>query len=234
MKKIAIFLEGLTERIFIEKLLFELVSNNKLIIKSVEAFGKDCPRFINILVSDSSTHQTKYEVLLFNSCNDRRVLSDLIERYENLKNEGYSSIIAIRDLYPDYTYLQKLEAYEDALFFIQNLENTTLIYATMEIETWFIAELNHYLKIDTRLTNRLIKNNLIDLESIENFEMEIEEPAKMLNEIYGLVDKHWSKSERGIKRTVDALDYENLYCDVKNNIASLGQLIDKLDDFLSE
>ncbi|RLA76740.1 MAG: hypothetical protein DRG30_02070 [Epsilonproteobacteria bacterium] len=231
MKRLAIFLEGKTEQIFIDKFLREFISMQNLAIETVEASGTECPRFTTIISSDNLTNQTKYEVLLFNSCSDRRVISDLVERYENLKNEGYNSFLAIRDLYPEYTYDERDEAKEDSHFFIRDFENTTIIYATMEVETWFIAELNHYPKIDTRLTVENIKNNLINLESMDNFEKDMVEPSKQLNKIYNLVDKHWSKSEKGIVRTVNNLDYENLYYNTREQMPSLNQLITKLDEF---
>jgi hypothetical protein len=232
MKKLAIFVEGKTEQIFIDRFLREFIKKQKLSIISVEAFGKDCPRFTTIITEDITTLNTKYQVLIYNSCNDNRVISDLRERYENLKDEGYSNFIGIRDLYPHYLYNQRDEAIEESLFFLKDCINTKIIYATMEIETWFIAELNHYKYIHQDLTLEKIKNELIDLESIEDFEKDITEPAKKLNSIYQLVkNRHWTKSDKQIKRTVKALDYENLYLNITKDIPSLKELIVELDNF---
>ena len=104
----------------------------------------------------------------------------------------------------------------------------------MEIETWFIGELNHYSKIDTELTVNYIKNNLIDLESIDNFEKDIFHPADTLHQIYQLKGMAWKKRENQIKRTINSLDYENLYCEVRDKIPSLNRLIAELDNFFSE
>ena len=235
MKKIAIFVEGLTERIFIDKLLRELISSKKLAIKSVDANGgKKCPRFTSTIVEDSITDEVKFQILLFNSCTDNRVISDLRDEYDSLKNQGYSCFIAIRDLYPDYIYSEKEEALSDINFFISNLINTSVIFATMETETWFIGELKHYPKIHNELTINYIKKNLIDLESIDDFEKDISKPANMLNKIYQLKSKTWNKKENTIKKTVDSLDYENLYFEARYKIPSLDELITILDNFFSE
>jgi hypothetical protein len=103
----------------------------------------------------------------------------------------------------------------------------------MEIETWFIAELNHYENIDIDLTLEKVKT-YIDLENIENFEKDISHPADTLHQIYQLKDKAWKKKENQIKRTVNALNYENLYLNTTKEIPSLKQLIDELDNFFEK
>jgi len=233
MKKLAIFVEGQTEQIFIDRFLREFIANSTLSIESVEASGgKKCPRFTEIIASDTVTPDTKYYVLIFNSCTDNRVISDIRERYNDLKENGYSSFIGLRDLYPDYLYSEKDEAVEDSQLVLGNFENTTLIYATMEIETWFIAELNHYPNIDTNLTLTKIKDELsLDLENITNIECFMVEPAKKLHQIYQLVNLNYTKNS---DMTIDSLDYENLYCEIPNKIPSLNQLITELDKFFSE
>jgi acylphosphatase len=233
IKKIAIFVEGKTERIFFDKFLREFALTRKISIESVDASGGgSCPRFTTLIAKDTIKPETEFEILLFNSCTDNRVISDLKENYASLKSNGYNAFIALRDLFPDYRYQEKNEAIEDVSPFISNLENTTVIFVTMEIETWFIAELYHYPRIDENLTIDYIKNNKIDLENI-NFEMDIAKPAKILGEIYQLQGKSWNKKESNINRTINSLDYENLFSAVKNKIPSLNQLIIKLDDFFS-
>ena len=234
MKKIAIFVEGLTERIFIDKLLQELITEKKLAIKSVDASGgKKCPRFTVTITEDIITNETKFQILVFNSCTDNRVLSDIRDNYESLSNNGYTTFIGIRDLFPDYLYTEKTEAFEDANFFISSFQNTFIIFATMETETWLIGELNHYTNLDSSLTLTHIKDNLIDLENID-FEKDITNPADMLHAIYQLKGKNWEKTESQITETIESLDYENLYCETRNKIPSLNQLITELDIFFTE
>lgn len=233
MKKLAIFVEGQTEQIFINRFLKEFIKSSSLAIESVEASGgKKCPRFTTVIASDIATSDTKYQVLIFNSCTDNRVISDIRERYNDLKEKGYSHFIGLRDLYPDYLYSEKDEALEESQFVVGDFENTTIIYATMEIETWFIAELNHYEAIDTNLTLRKIKDELLlDLEKITNIERFIADPAKKLNQIYQLVDLDYTKNSN---ITIDSLNYENLYLNTTEKVPSLKELVIELDEFFSE
>jgi len=233
MKKLAIFVEGQTEQIFIDRFLREFIKSSSLAIESVEASGgKKCSRFTTIIASEISTPETKYKVLIFNSCTDNRVISDIRERYEGLKNNGYSHFIGLRDLYPKYIYSEKDEALEEALPVLDNFENTTIIYATMEIETWFIAEFKHYEAINKNLTLTKIKDELLlDLENITNIERFITKPAKKLHQIYQLVDFSYSKNSN---ITIDSLDYENLYLNTQEKVPSLKELIIELDNFFSE
>ena len=104
----------------------------------------------------------------------------------------------------------------------------------MEVETWFLAELNHYNKIDKRLTINLIKDEFLDLNSILNFESEIEEPAKTLHNIYELVGKFYDKNKKRVVRTVNSLDYANLYLNNRDDLSSLNEFLTHIDGFFEE
>ncbi|MFK5975899.1 MAG: hypothetical protein QM493_05280 [Sulfurovum sp.] len=83
---------------------------------------------------------------------------------------------------------------------------------------------------------------MIDIENIENFEKDIPNPADTLDSIYKLVGKKYitiqdgkkKKKTRQINRTVQAIDYENLYLHTKEKVPSLKELIDTLNEFFSE
>jgi len=231
VKKLAIFVEGKTELIFIKKLLIEIAGRNNIEIqcKVLQGQGR-CPE-----IEQFNDSTSKYKILLYNSCTDNRVLSDMKDNYDNLISKNYSKILGLRDLYPN-----PFEKKDRIIRLIQqNLDNEsldkiTMIIAVMEVETWFIGELNHYSKIDTELTVDYIKNSLIDLESIGNFEEDISHPADTLHQIYQLKGMAWKKTESQIKRTVNSLDYENLYCETRDKISSLNRLIVELDNFFSK
>jgi hypothetical protein len=232
LKKLAIFVEGYTESKFILKLLKEFFNQKSIAITINDNENrKECPIIREII---SSTDETKFEILIFNSCTDNKVLSDLLERYSGLKGAGYSQFIGIRDLYPTYTYEEKDEAIarNKKILSDENISNTTFIFATMEVETWFLAEKNHYSKISFELTLEHIANNCIALSEIENFEKDIAEPARQLNKIYQLVGLGYSKKDRQITRTVESLDYENLYLHVRNEVPSLNKLFKTIEAFI--
>lgn len=236
-KKLAIFVEGYTESIFIERLLKEFFDENSIAISINDlSGGKRCPRIATVVSIEPTTANTRFKILIYNSCTDNRVLSDLKDRYIGLKANGYTQFIGIRDLYPDYTFEEKNDAINDnkGILARESIENTIFIFATMEVETWFIAETEHYQKIHSYLTLENIKQQCIDLESINNFEKDIDEPANKLNEIYQLVNFAYKKTNRQVSRTVESLDYENLYLNVKEEIPSLNKLFDTLEKFILE
>jgi len=72
----------------------------------------------------------------------------------------------------------------------------------------------------------------LDFERANNLIKYLIKIADTLDSIYQLVPKrHWKKSEKQINRTINALDYENLYFNTKDKVPSLNQLINELDNF---
>ncbi len=233
MKKLAIFVEGQTELIFVEKLLLEIGNRRKISIKKQELKGgSSCP-FISILKGEIPvTKDTEYRVLLYCSCNDEKVLSDIRERYVNLKGRGYETIIGLRDLYPkSYSDRERVRnSIERALI---GFDSVRMVLAVMEIETWFIAELTHYARLSPGLTLDLIRSSVINLENIRNFEEEIEHPSHILNRIYKLVGFAYGKRKNQVERTVFNLDYEELYISLREKINGLKEFLNCLDNFFS-
>ncbi len=224
MKKMAIFVEGQAELIFVEKLLLEIGNVKQLSIrKEVLSGGSKCPLTSHLVGEIPETGDTKYKILIYSSCNEEKVLSDIKDRYMNLKNEGYIKIIGLRDLYPAADY-SKRNIVRDAIqkdIERHGLDRACIILAIMEIETWFIAELTHYSKVHPKLTLELINSRIIDLNSISNFEKEVQNPAELLNTIYRLVNYAYKKKEKQVKRTVNSLGYEELYVNIRDTIPSL-------------
>lgn len=98
------------------------------------------------------------------------------------------------------------------------------VISVLEIEAWFIAEFSHFEKIDSRLTAKFIKEKLgIDITSL--ISEDIIQPAKMLNTIYQLVGKGYSKRAKQIQNTVEKLDYAEIYFSMPNRIESLNELV---------
>jgi hypothetical protein len=63
-------------------------------------------------------------------------------------------------------------------------------------------------------------------------------PAQDLHNIYRLankvyIDSKGQKKKNRIERTVECLDYSNIYLNLRNEVAKLGDLINKIDNFLT-
>ena len=107
---------------------------------------------------------------------------------------------------------------------------TQIITAVMEIETWFLAETNHYDKIDDRLTKDFILSKTADLgfnPYSDNLTLRLE-PTEDLHNIYKLKGRQYSKKKGN--KTIKCLDYNNL----RNNIEiePIKKLFKSIDDFL--
>ncbi|MTJ31388.1 hypothetical protein [Aphanizomenon sp. UHCC 0183] len=97
MKKLAIFVEGKTEQIFVAKLLREIAGKFQI---SIEIKSRQGINFDKVIMKDSVTSETKFYVLIYNSCRDESVVSDMKEWYHCLTEDGYDRVIGLRDVYP--------------------------------------------------------------------------------------------------------------------------------------
>src|SRR5438128_1378074 len=105
MKKLAVFVEGQTEQLFVEKLLEEAAGKNQISIDKRQAFGgQSTKRKLKILHAAVHNSNNKYFAQIIDCGTDNRVKSDVVERYNGLVANGFDTIIAIRDVYPDVAY----------------------------------------------------------------------------------------------------------------------------------
>lgn len=237
MKKIAVFVEGLTEQIFICKFLLELGKKHNIEIKiqSLTGGAKSSSRVIEdittITTFDKQRDQ-KFYFLIRNSNTDSRVKSDMIDGFKSLEKSGFQKIIGLRDTFPtDKQDISKLMRFE-SIGFPNDSIPYNLLYAIAEIESWFISEESHFEKIDETLTLSFIQKSLnIDLVNIDI--EEIEHPAELLNNIYQLAGLAYRKKERHFHRTIDALDFDLLISNCIQKSSYLKSFVDEFSELMS-
>ncbi|MBD2188500.1 DUF4276 family protein [Pseudanabaena mucicola] len=231
MKRLAIFVEGQTEKIFVRKLLEEIAGKSNIAIAEQDMQGKQNSRFTVLTMSDPVTAQTKYYVLICNSGSDNSVVSDIRDQYASLVSSGYSKIIGLRDVYP--IPIADKGILEGSLRTVlpRGSVSSHIVLAIMEVEAWFLAEWKHFLKIDVNLTTSLIQSNLGFNPEVDNMENR-NHPAEDLHQAYQLVGKSYRKKENQVNRVVSNLDYEFLYLQLAGIIPSLGKFISYIDDFM--
>ena len=232
MKRLAIFVEGQTEQIFVRRLLEEIAGRNNIAIAEQDISGKKSSRITVLTMSDRTTPQTKYYVLLHNSHGDSSVASDINDQYSNLVAAGYKKIIGLRDLYPiSITDKSKLErGLQYAL--PKGQIPAHIVLAVMEVEAWFLAEWNHFLKVDARLTTDFIRDSLGFDPAIDDMELR-SHPAEDLYQIYQLIGRAYRKQKNQVDTVVTNLDYEFLYLKLVNHVPSLGEFIRYIDEFMA-
>ncbi len=242
-KRIAIFVEGKTELIFIKKLLEEIAGENNISITSDVTTGKpEQPRKLY----NQPRENAPFSALLYDSGNDRQVLSDMFKLYKKSTDPStehkYDTIIGVRDLYP--RNLEKKLEFENSIKAlikgrIKSLKSSNthiipmkVIVAVMEVEAWFLAEWQFFSKIDERLTSEFILQTYgldlinIDVETIPH-------PSYNLHQIYQLIGLNYTKTEEQVKEIVESINYQPLLSDVVKKVKQLQKLIKEIDDFLS-
>ena len=231
-KRIAFFVEGQTEQIFIARLVKEILGSQytNITLKQYRG-GTNAPKTEIVRSCIDSTKKARYEVLISDCGADNRVKSEIMDNMSNLKESNYSMLIGLRDLYPlpmsDYDKLKK------GLNYLPNHLRAEqchfeIVVAVRELETWFIAETNHFRKVDRRLTGRFIKERIgynpecIDVQTIKH-------PSLDLNAIYRLVGKNYNKRFWQVSKLVNRLDYNNIRNNLRYKLAPLDQLISILE-----
>ncbi len=204
-KKLAFFVEGQTEQVFIQKLLLEIAGRHNITIDVVQTRGSGPAR--TVVISGHSAANTQYYALVCDCGTDNRVASDINDNYSGLIAQGFSFILGLRDVYPEPD--AKIPAMRAAIAKIlpKGTIAAHLVLAIREIEAWFIVEDRHYPAIHPDLTPELIKARLnIDTRSVAA--ESIAHPAGTLHDIYQLQGRGYINKKRWqVERTVHALDY---------------------------
>lgn len=233
--KLAVFVEGLTERIFVQRLLREIAGHNNIEIESVETAGRSPgrERFVQRFVARAKDTGTPYYALLVQSGVDERVVSDLRDSYTSLVDAGFDDIIAIRDVYPNRR--KDIDSMEQVMKEVLPSAplDPAVILAVMETEAWFWAEHTHFERIDPRLSyGRLQEEFSFDPREIDPEET-LAHPAAELGRAYGLVGQKYRKHRNEIERTVYCLDFDRMYLEMRERPMRLAQLLDRLDAFFT-
>lgn len=231
MKRLAIFVEGQTEKIFVRKLLEEIAGKNNIAIIDQDVVGKRNNRITVLTMGDSVTLQTKYYILIYNSGADNSVVSDIRDQYGSLVQSGYSKVIGLRDVYPTlFTQKSDLERGLQRVL-PKGTIPAHIVLAVMEIEAWFLAEWNHFVKINPKLTTALIQTSLGFNPEIDDVEQRTH-PAEDLHQIYQLVGRAYRKHRYQVDTIVSKLDYEFLYLHVINTVPSFGKFVGHINTFM--
>lgn len=227
MRKLAIVVEGQTESLLVERMVREIAGEHNVRVERVRASGGAKERrSVTIEANDPELNQRFY-ILIYDSATDSRVASDILENYERWSKD-FVGIVGLRDVYPEFdrirltrraAYGQKTKPVR-----VQNM------FAVMEIESWFLAELTHYVRMSPLLT----QPNIIAATGFDPWNDAIEarpQPSKDLKAIYQSAGLSYNKSKNHIQRTLGVLSYEHLILEAPERAASLKDFVDLLNQF---
>lgn len=231
MIKIAFFVEGQTERIFLESLLNNYFTHPYFNVESYQIIENKATLITKAFYDHPDI---RLSFLIFDVTGDGNVNGAIYDRSESLiKKSGYSHIFGIRDLFPNKKEeIESIkEAFEEVFGNLDYFKQLTQIIAIMEIEAWFLADYDHFSRINPVLTTDWINDELeIDLinDNIEDYP----HPAEMINRIWQLVGGKYRKRESDSYSICSHLDYYLYCCDenLQSRIPSFKELFDVLDE----
>jgi hypothetical protein len=228
MKKVAIFVEGYTEFYFVERLIEEVAGWGKVRIHLARQHGGRLD-----IIKSTGAHEdvAVLEIMLVNCCGDGSVKSFILERKSRLIQSGYTYVLGLQDLYPKT--LVDLEKFKRgiAIGLADADIKIEICIAVAEVESWFLNEATHFLKMDEVLTGDHIKSTVGFHPVNECAELEVRHPARLLHDIYVLVGQQYKKREDEVKRLISILDYVELYETVRFKSESLDFFFNRVDSF---
>jgi hypothetical protein len=234
VNKLAIFVEGQTEQEFAEQLLKEIAGKKNIQIEKrvARGGGPKQPRAWRELQGHSGDTEAQFFVLIVNCGTDNRVASDVRDEYDSLVASGYSGIVGIRDVYPEFASAEIGKLRAGLRYHIKTKPvEVVFVLGVMEIETWFLAEHTHLTRLDPRLTTTYISARLRFDPSTDDMQAR-EHPAEDLDRVYRLAGHTYDKSKSVLQKMLDLLDYARLYLVLNQRIWDLSILVQSIDRFL--
>lgn len=234
MRRLAIFVEGYTELLFVDRLICEIAEKNQIAIQLRQIRGGGGSsgkpkKFIELQIPLWTLHHSLY-FLIVDCGGEDLVRQRISEEHESLTGKGYEKIIGLRDVFPKFTHAQIPALKRGLRYGIKtSLAPVQFVVSTMELEAWFLAEYNHFQHVDVMLTVDTIRSKLGFDPTSDDMTSRIS-PAKDLIAAYNLVGKKYKKGNA--KETVDRLDYEHLYAVLRSRIPELEELIDAIVTFI--
>lgn len=233
MKKLAFFLEGQTERLFVESLIRYSAGKSHVRIHSQRGnLGRKHQRiFIEVSATNIGTGDDFY-ILVIDSGSDKSVISDIKELYPNLVNQNYSLVVGVRDVRPDCSRRDIRKLRLGLYSSIPTIPQLPVEFhlAIMEVEAWFLAENTHFARFDRRLTQAKIEAELGFFPD-DNIAETRECPSDDLDRIHKTIGKRYDKSHAVVSKIVSSLNYQNLVDLHSLKIADLGGLVNDLYGF---
>lgn len=231
MKRLAIFVEGYTEALFVRRMIDEVATSSDVIVQTSKIRGGDkVPRRVEILEAARAATDESFYILIYDCGGEHLVAQRILEEHASLTKSGYAAIIGIRDVFPSWKRheIPKLRRYL-AYGISGNLAPVKYVLATMEVEAWFLSEHTHFSRIDPNLSPDIVLDGLGFDPKSDDMSLR-DNPADDLRKAYGLVgldqDKPWES-------TIRALDISLLYLEERHRVSCFNELAMHMDEFFA-
>lgn len=215
MKKIAIFVEGQTELIFIRELLLKLFEYNL----SFYCYKLHSSELVPVKYNYSNPGADIFFQII-NIQNDDAVIGFIKEREQELINKGFETIIGLRDMYSkaykkrstkvdNNLNLEFMEAQKTYISTFCSSKKIKFFFSIMEIEAWLLAMPNIFNKFNSKLSVQYINNKLsldLNLHDVES----ILKPSSYLIDIFNLCDIQYGKHEDDTYKLVSKIENDDI------------------------
>ena len=230
-RQLAIFVEGQTEQIFLKTLFEEIAGKRRIQVHAV-TYETSALAALELRKKRWFRADLEYFVLLMNCQNDEKVKSVILEQRPSLTKAGYSLILGLRDLYPKT--LDDIEAVKRNIAYGLPTAGvpTHILLAVAEVEAWFLQDHTHYARIDAGLDYSKFKG-AFGFDPTADSAESIPWPSDLLHRIYRSVGKAYNKTRGHVQRTVNVLDYGEMYLTFPGKLPHLRELIAHIDAFLA-
>lgn len=241
MKKVAFFLEGQTELIFVREVLLKLFNYSNISLDCIDLIGgTDQPRSYSW-----KGDPAKYYFYLINVGNDNSVISSCIKRNKKMLDAGYEKFICLRDMYckqykdrntkVDWSLISAFiaKANETIVNNAHTPDRISLYFAIMEVEAWFLGFQNLFERYDEKLTADYILENLkINLkEDPENLYFH---PSEQLYDVLDHIGKPYKKTESCVSSILSKIETEDLNeLDTLKKCASFSAFYKEIKSFVN-
>lgn len=234
MKKLAAFVEGYTELVFLDRLIRELVHPNRVLIhsKQIRRGGRSGkPRSYRWVRPEPTAAGEEHHVLIYDCGGDESVKQRIQDEYDSLSKAGFSKIIGLRDVFPaTHADVVKVEQYLPLGIKTSPIQVEQFL-GVMEVEAWFLAEYTHFERINPAITvPAIIAQCGFDPTATATLEQR-PNPAMDMVDCYLIGGAQYRKGDA--EDTVKAFDYGHIYLALRDKIPYLDRLIDCLEAFLT-
>jgi hypothetical protein len=235
MKKLAIFVEGLTEQILVRKMLHAVLDRNRIAIQTVKITGGHNVRMsFTVMRAAHVDRQTDYYVLVYDCGGETNVKSYMLARRDKLIKSGYSMVMGLRDVYPNFEREEVPRLLKGLNHRLPQKKAATHIYlAVMETEAWFLGEYKHLKKVSRVLTPGYINKHFGFNPQRGNME-DREHPSDDMKRIYQAAGHDYTKKRDRLNAVISKLDFNYFTHQLADKMPSLGAFVKGLEHFFQE
>ncbi len=232
MKRIAIFVEGLTEQILVRRMLETVMRKKQITVQTVKITGGHSIRMsFTVMHAAKVESRTAYYVLIYDCGGETNVKGYLMMQRKKLVAKGYTCILGLRDVYPTFSHEEIPKLKRGLNYYLSQKGAITRIHlAEMETEAWFLGDYTHLKKISGKLTPAFIEKRLGFNPKTENMEGR-NAPAHDLKMVYKLVDRDYTKKRNKLNNIVSKLDFYFMTRTLTKKMSSLDDFVRQLELF---